>query len=403
MNPAMNPATQLSEQSRLPNVGTTIFAVMSQMAIRHGAINLSQGFPDFDCPARLRELVAEAMAAGHNQYAPMPGLPALREGIAGKVGELYAADVDMEAEITVTSGATEALFVAIQTVVRPGDEAIVFDPAYDSYAPAVQAAGGSCTHLPLKAPDYRIDFDALADAMGPKTRLVIVNSPHNPTGSAFTREDLEQLERAVQNSNAFVLSDEVYEHIVFDGLEHQSLLRSEALRARSFVVSSFGKTYHTTGWKVGYCIAPPQMTREFRKIHQYVTFSISTPMQHALAEFMTDPSFHLQLPAFYQEKRDHFRRQLEGSAWRPLPCRGTYFQLLDYSDISDRPDTDMAEWLTTEVGVGAIPVSVFYPDGRDERILRFCFAKDDATLDAAAEKLRAVADGEFPATRGAGQ
>lgn len=386
----MNPATNLAGQSRLPNVTTTIFAVMSQMAARFGAINLSQGFPDFECPARLRELVAEAMAAGHNQYAPMPGLPALRERIADKVGDLYGARVDLDEEVTVTSGATEALFVAIQTVVRPGDEVIVFDPAYDSYEPAVQLAGGRCIHLPLTAPDYSIDFNALSDAVGPRTRLIVINSPHNPTGSAISAGDLERLEQVTADSDAFLLSDEVYEHIIFDGMAHQSLLRSEALRSRSFVVSSFGKTYHTTGWKVGYCIAPPQMTKEFRKIHQYVTFSISTPMQHAIASFMVDPSFHLELPDFYQKKRDHFQRALANSAWSLLPCRGTYFQLMDYRAISDLPDTEMAEWLTREAGVACIPVSVFHDDRRDERILRFCFAKDDQTLDAAAEKLRAV-------------
>ncbi|MEX2499236.1 MAG: methionine aminotransferase [Wenzhouxiangellaceae bacterium] len=395
----MNPADNLAGQSRLPDVKTTIFAVMSQMAMRHGAINLSQGFPDFQCPARLRELVAEAMAAGHNQYAPMPGLALLRERIVEKLGNLYGAQVNMDEEITVTSGATEALFVAIQTVVRPGDEVIVFDPAYDSYAPAVQLAGGRCIHLPLTAPDYAIDFDALADAIGPKTRLIVVNSPHNPTGSAFSADDLEKLERVTADSAAFLLSDEVYEHIIFDGLEHQSLLRSAALRARSFVVSSFGKTYHTTGWKIGYCVAPPQMTAEFRKIHQYVTFSISTPVQHAIAAFMADPSFHLELPDFYQQKRDHFRRAVENSAWELLPCRGTYFQLMGYREISDLADTAMAEWLTQEVGVGCIPVSVFNADGRDQRILRFCFAKDDATLDAAAEKLRAVDADRVPARR----
>lgn len=386
----MNPAVRLAGQSRLPNVKTTIFAVMSQMAARHGAMNLSQGFPDFECPARLRELVAEAMAAGHNQYAPMPGLPVLRERVAGKVADLYAANVDPDAEITVTSGATEALFVAIQTVVRPGDEVIVFDPAYDSYQPAVELAGGRCVHLPLSAPDYTIDFDALAAAIGPETRLIIVNSPHNPSGAALKSSDLERLEQVVAESDAFVLSDEVYEHIVFDGLAHQSLLRSEALRARSFVVSSFGKTYHTTGWKVGYCIAPNTMTAEFRKIHQYVTFSISTPMQHAIAQFMAESMFHLELPDFYQAKRDHFRNALRDTAWDLLPCRGTYFQLLGYRRIGDLPDTEMAEWLTREAGVAGIPVSVFNADGKDERILRFCFAKNDDTLDAAAVKLRAV-------------
>lgn len=386
----MNPSRHLAEQSKLPGVKTTIFAVMSQMAAKHGAINLSQGFPDFQCPQRLRELVAEAMAAGHNQYAPMPGLPTLRERIAEKVADLYGARVDADGEITITSGATEALFVAIQTVVRPGDEVIVFDPAYDSYEPAVELAGGRCIHLSLEAPDYRIDFDSLAAATGPKTRLIVLNSPHNPSGAALTPEDLKRLADVVGPSDALLLSDEVYEHIVFDGLEHQSLLRNETLRARSFVVSSFGKTYHTTGWKIGYCVAPAGMTAEFRKIHQYVTFAISTPMQHAIASFMEDPTFHLELPAFYQRKRDHFRRALEGSRWKILPCQGTYFQLLGHRAIADRPDTEMAEWLTREVGVGAIPVSVFHADGRDERILRFCFAKDDETLDRAAERLRAL-------------
>ncbi|MFU8877164.1 MAG: pyridoxal phosphate-dependent aminotransferase [Wenzhouxiangellaceae bacterium] len=386
----MNPASHLAAQSRLPNVKTTIFAVMSQMAAEHDAINLSQGFPDFECPERLRELVAEAMAAGHNQYAPMPGVPLLRRRIAEKVAALYGAEIDIDREVTVTSGATEALFVAIQTVVRPGDEVIVFDPAYDSYEPAVELAGGRCIHLPLEAPDYRIDFDRLADAVGDKTRLIVVNSPHNPTGAALEPEDLDQLERVVESSGAFLLSDEVYEHIIFDGREHQSLLRREALRERAFVVSSFGKTYHTTGWKIGYCIAPPGMTAEFRKIHQYVTFAISTPMQHGIANFMADPSFHLELPAFYQQKRDHFRAALQNSNWQLLPCRGTYFQLAGYSRISDRPDTEMAQWLTREVGVGTIPVSVFHADGRDERVLRFCFAKDDRTLDAATERLAAL-------------
>ncbi|MDT8408492.1 MAG: methionine aminotransferase [Wenzhouxiangellaceae bacterium] len=392
----MKPAENLAKQSKLPRVKTTIFAVMSQMAARFDAINLSQGFPDFECPEALRAGVAEAMAAGHNQYAPMPGLPLLRQRIAEKALDLYGAVVDMDSEITVTSGATESLFVAIQTVVRPGDEVIVFDPAYDAYEPAVELAGGRCIHLPLAPPDYRIDFDALGDAIGPRTRLVVVNSPHNPTGSALTPEDLQRLAAVVEDSDAYLLSDEVYEHIIFDGRQHQSLLRLEALRARSFVVSSFGKTYHTTGWKVGYCIAPPSMTAEFRKVHQYVTFSVSTPMQHAIAEFMSEPSFHLQLPDFYQKKRDHFRHAIDGSAWQLLPCAGTYFQLLDYSAISPRPDVEMAEWLVEHAGVAAIPVSVFYaqdaPDAgktaRERRILRFCFAKDNATLDAAAERLR---------------
>ena len=377
----------LSSESRLPEVKTTIFTVMSQLAARHGAINLSQGFPDFECPAGLRQHVAEAMAAGHNQYAPMAGILPLRERIAEKALAMYGASIDPEQEITVTAGATEALFVAIQSVVRPGDEVIVFDPAYDSYEPAVRLAGGRCIHLPLKAPDYRIDFEGLAATINDRTRLIVVNSPHNPTGATLEAEDLDALERVLEHSRARLLSDEVYEHIVFDGRVHQSALRSPALRSRSFVVSSFGKTYHTTGWKVGYCIAPPDMSAEFRKIHQYVTFSVATPMQHAIAAFMADPTFHLELPNFYQAKRDHFRAALEGSKWTLLPCRGTYFQLLGYGDFDDRPDVEMADWLTREHGVASIPISVFHADRDDRRILRFCFAKDDATLDAAAERL----------------
>jgi methionine aminotransferase len=375
-------------QSKLPDVKTTIFTVMSQLAARHSALNLSQGYPDFECPPRLRELVHQAMSAGHNQYAPMPGIPLLRQRIADKIASMYGAEVDPDGEITVTSGATEALFVAIQALVRPGDEVIVFDPAYDSYEPAVRLAGGHCIHLPLHAPDYRIDFDRLAQSINARTRLVVVNSPHNPTGAVLSAHDLARLETVLDSTAAFLLSDEVYEHIVFDGEAHQSVLRSAALRPRSLVVSSFGKTYHTTGWKVGYCIAPPALSAEFRKIHQYVTFSISTPMQHAIAAFMEDPSFHLGLPAFYQAKRDHFRQALAGSSWTLLPCQGTYFQLLGYRAIDDRPDVEMAEWLTVEAGVASIPVSVFHADRRDERILRFCFAKDDGTLDAATECLR---------------
>jgi len=383
----MNSLPDPRAQSKLPDVKTTIFTIMSQLAARHGALNLSQGFPDFACPARLRELVSEAMSAGHNQYAPMPGIPLLRQRIAEKVAAMYGARLDPETEITVTAGATEALFVAIQALVRPGDEVIVFDPAYDSYQPAVQLAGGRCIHLPLHAPDYRIDFDRLEHAIGARTRLVVINSPHNPTGGVLSSADLARLEAVLEPTPAYLLSDEVYEHIVFDGQQHQSAVSSKRLRERSLVVSSFGKTYHTTGWKVGYCIAPPALSAEFRKIHQYVTFSISTPMQYAIASFMEDCSFHLELPAFYQAKRDHFRRALEGSNWKLLPCRGTYFQLLGYSDIDNRTDVEMAEWLTREIGVAAIPISVFHADRRDERILRFCFAKDDATLDAATERL----------------
>lgn len=376
--------------SKLPDVGTTIFAVMSQKAHQSGALNLAQGFPDFECPEALRRKVEEAMAAGHNQYAPMPGLPQLRERIAEKVAALYGAEIDPDRGITVTCGATEALFTAIQATVRPGDEVIVFDPAYDSYEPAVRLAGGTCIHLPLTAPDYTIDFDRLAAALSARTRLVVINSPHNPTGAVLSAADLDRLAVLLRDSGCYLLSDEVYEHIVFDGTMHASVLAHPELRERSFAVSSFGKTYHTTGWKIGYCVAPRALTAEFRKVHQFVTFAVSTPMQHAIADFMADPSFHLELPAFYQARRDRFRAGLEGSAWGLLPCPGTYFQLLDYGAISDRPDTEMADWLIEEAGVASIPVSVFHADRRDDRVLRFCFAKSDATLDAAIERLAGI-------------
>jgi len=376
--------------SKLPDVGTTIFAVMSQKAHQSGALNLAQGFPDFECPEALRRKVEEAMAAGHNQYAPMPGLPQLRERIAEKVAALYGAEIDPDRGITVTCGATEALFTAIQATVRPGDEVIVFDPAYDSYEPAVRLAGGTCIHLPLTAPDYTIDFDRLAAALSARTRLVVINSPHNPTGAVLSAADLDRLAVLLRDSGCYLLSDEVYEHIVFDGTMHASVLAHPELRERSFAVSSFGKTYHTTGWKIGYCVAPRALTAEFRKVHQFVTFAVSTPMQHAIADFMADPSFHLELPAFYQARRDRFRAGLEGSAWGLLPCPGTYFQLLDYSAISDRSDTEMADWLIEEAGVASIPVSVFHADRRDDRVLRFCFAKSDATLDAAIERLAGI-------------
>ena len=377
-------------ESKLPEVKTTIFTVMSQLAMEHGAINLSQGFPDFSPPQQLVDLVADAMRRGLNQYSPMTGIPALRERIADKMQAMYGAPTDADSEVTVTSGATEALFVAIQAVVRPGDEVILFDPAYDSYEPAVRLAGGRCIRLPLLPPDYGIDFDRLAAALGPRTRLVVVNSPHNPTGSVLRSDDLDRLAQLLRSHDTFVLSDEVYEHIVFDGVAHASFLGHPELRQRSFVVSSFGKTYHNTGWKVGYCVAPPALSTEFRKVHQYVTFCTSTPMQHALAAFMADPAHYLALPEFYQRKRDHFRAGVEGSAWELLPCGGTYFQLLGYRNITDEPDTAFAERLTREIGVAAIPVSVFYADRRDEKVLRFCFAKDEATLDRATAILRGV-------------
>ncbi|MCC5868270.1 MAG: methionine aminotransferase [Gammaproteobacteria bacterium] len=377
--------------SKLPEVGTTIFTVMSQLAAEHGALNLSQGFPDFDGPEALRERVTHYLNHGHNQYAPMTGVASLRAAIAEKNLALYGHRLDPDTEVTVTSGATEALFCAIHAVVRPGDEVIIFDPAYDSYEPAVALAQGRCIRLPLLRPHYRPDWNAVADALGAKTRLIILNSPHNPTGSILTAEDLDALELLLADHDALLLSDEVYEHIIFDGAEHQSLLRRPALAARAFVVSSFGKTYHVTGWKIGYCVAPAALSAELRKVHQYVTFTSITPVQLALADFLAaHPEHHLNLPAFYQRKRDRFCSLLEDSRFRFQPAAGTYFQLLDYSSISDEPDVGLARRLTIDHGIASIPVSVFYRDPPGDQVLRFCFAKDDATLVAAAQSLRAL-------------
>lgn len=374
--------------SKLPKVGTTIFTVMSQLANEAGAINLSQGFPDFDGPEFLRERVAHYIQNGANQYAPMTGVPALREAIAGKTQSLYGRTVCADSEITVTSGATEALFAAIAAVVRQGDEVIVFDPAYDSYEPAIELNGGRAVHLPLPPPAFNIDFEQLKAAITPNTRMIIVNSPHNPTGAVLSADDLEALAELVRDTDILLLSDEVYEHIAFDGAPHQSLLRHDELAARSFVVSSFGKTFHTTGWKVGYCVAPAPLSAEFRKVHQYLTFSTVTPVQLALADMLQQHSEHyLELPAFYQQKRDFFCEQMQGSRFTFTKATGTYFQLMDYSAISDLPDTEFCRWLIKEAGVAAIPISVFSEAPMDTRLVRFCFAKDDDTLKAAAEAL----------------
>lgn len=380
-----------SIESKLPKVGTTIFTVMSQMAAEHGALNLSQGFPDFDGPEGLRARVSHYMNAGNNQYAPMPGVPSLRRAIADKARQYYGRRVDPDAEVTVTSGATEALLCAIHAVLRPGEEVIVFDPAYDSYEPAVELAGGRCVHLPLAPPDFRPDWEAVARAITPQTRMILLNSPQNPTGGILTSDDLDALAEIVRGTDILLLSDEVYEHIVFDGAVHQSLLRRPELAARAFVVFSFGKTYHTTGWKVGYCIAPPPLTAEFRKVHQYVTFSVNTPVQMAIADFMTaHPEHHEELPAFYQEKRDRFCKLMVPSRFTFTPAGGTYFQLMDYSAISDEDDMTMARRLTMEHGVAAIPLSPFCAASPAERLLRFCFAKDEETLVDAADRLCAV-------------
>lgn len=380
--------------SKLPNVGTTIFTTMSQLAAQTGAINLSQGFPDFDGPPALLEAVGRHVAQGHNQYAPMTGLPALREQVALKVERLYGRRVCPDQEVSVAPGATQAIFCAIQALVGTGDEVIIFDPCYDSYEPSVLLAGGRCVRLPLTRPGFAIDWSRLAAALGPRTRMVILNTPHNPSGSVLTRADLERLAELLRpHPQVLLLSDEVYEHLVFDGQAHASVLAHEELYRRALVVSSFGKTYHVTGWKTGYLVAPPALTAEWRRVHQYVSFTAVTPLQFALAEFMAAHPEHLsELPAFYQAKRDLFCERLAGSRFRFEPSAGTYFQLADYSAI--RPDLDdvaMARWLTEAHGVACIPISVFYEQPpADLRLVRFCFAKREQTLEAACARLCAV-------------
>ena len=380
--------------SKLPRVGTTIFTVMSRLAAEHGAINLSQGFPDFEPPARLTELADHHMrqrGGAGNQYAPMTGLPSLREAIAAKVAEYYGCHANSDSDITVASGGTEALYCAIQAIVRAGDEVILLDPAYDSYEPAITLAGGRAMHVPLQRPGFGIDWQRLSDAITPRTRLLILNFPHNPSGATLESADLAQIAELLRGTGIFVLSDEVYEHMLFDGRRHESLLRHAELAARSFVVSSFGKTYHATGWKIGYCVAPAALTHEFRKVHQFVQFVVATPLQAAIADFMREcPGHSRELPAFYQAKRDHFARLLGETRFRFESAHSTYFQLADYSAVSDLPDTEFARLLTTQHGVAAIPISVFSEDdaAKNERIVRFCFAKHEATLDAAAAKLR---------------
>ncbi|WP_439886150.1 pyridoxal phosphate-dependent aminotransferase [Pseudomonas sp. MBLB4123] len=379
--------------SKLPNVGTTIFTRMSQLAAETGALNLSQGFPDFDGPQALRDAVARHIAAGHNQYAPLAGLPALRQQVAAKIARSYGRTVDMDGEVTIAPGATQGIFCAIQTLIRPGDEAIVFDPCYDSYEPSVELAGGRCVHVPLALPDFAIDWQRLADALSPRTRLIVLNSPHNPSGGLISRADLDRLAALIRDRDIYLISDEVYEHLVFDGARHASVLAHEELYARAFVVSSFGKTYHVTGWKTGYVVAPPALTAELRKVHQYVSFCGVTPLQWALADYMAEHPEHVEeLPAFYQAKRDLFCDLLADSRFSFQRAPGTYFQLADYSAIrDDLDDVAMAEWLTREHGVATIPVSVFYQQPpKDLRLVRFCFAKREDTLRQAAEKLCAI-------------
>ena len=374
--------------SKLPDVGTTIFTVMSRLAEEHGAVNLGQGFPDFDPPKALLEALARHANAGKNQYAPMAGVLRLRQAIARHVAKAHGPRLDPETEITVTSGATEAIFDAIAAVVRPGDEVVVLDPAYDSYEPSVLLQGGRVVHVPLRLPDFSIDFDRLKHALCSRTRLVVLNFPHNPSGAVLTRTDLDALAELLRNESALVLSDEVYEHIVFDGREHESVLRHPELARRSVQVGSFGKTFHATGWKVGWAAAPAALTSELRKVHQFVTFSTSTPAQHAIADVLeADPSQVAELSGFYQRKRDRFRELIAGLPLRPFPVAGAYFQLVDYSAVGSMLDTEFARHLTTKIGVAAIPLSPFYAVPPDQKVVRFCFAKTEQTLELAAERL----------------
>lgn len=384
-------------RTRMPGVGTTIFTVMSQLATEHKAINLGQGFPDFDPDPLLLDEVNTAMREGHNQYPPMPGIPALREGIRKKVKTLYGHDYDSATEITVTSGASEALMMSILALVHPGDEVIVIEPFYDLYNPVISLAGATPVIVPMQAPDsnhptYRVDWQRVRDAVSPRTRALILNFPHNPTGINLDASDLDALECIVEETGIFLISDEVYEHVVFDGEEHQSLCRRKSLAERSVVISSFGKTYHVTGWKVGYCCAPAAITAEIRKLHQFNVFTVVAPMQYALARYMANPQRHLDLAGFYQTKRDHLHDGLAASRFKPVKSAGTFFLLADYQEISDMPEAEFAKWLTVEHGVGVIPVSAFYrdPAARDANhgLVRFCFAKREATLDAAIEKLQ---------------
>jgi methionine aminotransferase len=405
MTPARTPAIT----SRLPHVGTTIFSVMSALAAQHGAINLGQGFPDFDCDPQLLDAVNQAMRDGLNQYPPMPGVPQLREAVSAKMQSLYGRRYDPAAEITITAGATQAIITAVLALVHPGtsgpprelppegasppsggraaDEVIVLEPCYDSYGPNIELAGGRVVRVPLTPGSFRPDFDRIGAALTSRTRAIIINTPHNPSATCWTADDMAALAELLAPTDVFVISDEVYEHMVFDGVPHASVASNPVLAARSVVVSSFGKTYHVTGWKVGYVAAPAALMAEFRKVHQFNVFTVNTPVQHGLARYMADPAPYVQLPAFYQRKRDLFRAGLERTRLRPLTTAGSYFQCVDYSGLSDMPEADFCRWLTTEIGVAAIPLSAFYDKGFEQRIVRFCFAKKDETLNAALARL----------------
>ncbi|MEM7102053.1 MAG: methionine aminotransferase [Bacteroidota bacterium] len=377
-------------QSKLPAVGTTIFTVMSALANEHDAINLSQGFPNYHSDTNLLKLVSKAMERGHNQYAPMSGLPELKTEIANKIAFVYGKQVDPVSDVTVTAGATQALFTAIAAFVHPGDEVILIEPAYDSYRPSIEAFGGVPVTYELAAPDYQIDWEAFQKLITPKTRMIMINTPQNPSASTYSKSDMENLERVTNGTNIIVVSDEVYEHIIFDGEEHQSVFRFPDLYKRSLLVYSFGKTFHTTGWKIGYCVGPPELMEEFNKIHQFNVFAVNRPMQHALADYLKTPEHYLGLNEFFQKKRDFFTEALVQSRFKVIPSKGTYFQLADYSAISDEPDTEFAKRLTKDHGVAAIPVSVFYSSGRDEKVVRFCFAKTMDMLEQAGRLLSKV-------------
>lgn len=377
-------------QSRLPDISTSIFAIMSKMAADHGAINLSQGFPDFQVDPVVVDLIHKQMRAGHNQYAPMPGVPALRHVIAEVILKTYNYPVNPETEITISAGATEALYAAIAAFVHPGDEVIVFDPAYDSYNPAIRLNGGVPVHINLRYPNFSIDWEEVRARITSRTRVIMVNTPQNPSGAVLTEQDLKQLEDLAEEHDLIVLSDEVYERIIFDGIRHESVLHYPNLASRSVAVFSFGKTFHATGWKVGYAIAPEMLTREIRKTHQFITFSVNTPVQLALAEYMQTPAHYENLGSFFQQKRDYFLNGIKGSSFEPMPCHGSYFQSLSYKNISSLPDRQMAEELTIRHKVASIPVSVFYNDKTDNMLLRFCFAKSEQTLDRAMEILRRI-------------
>jgi len=377
--------------SRLPQVGTTIFTVMSALATEHQAVNLGQGFPDFACDPRLLDAVDAAMRAGHNQYPPMPGVPALRQAMADKVRALYGLEIDANTEITVTAGATQAILTAILAVVHPGDEVIVLEPCYDSYVPNIELAGGVVVRVPLTPGTFRPNFDAISAAITPRTRAILINSPHNPSGMVWSEAEMRRLEEILAPTDVLLISDEVYEHMVFDGQQHQSAARFPGLAGRAFIVSSFGKTYHVTGWKIGTVVAPTPLMAEFRKVHQFNVFTVNTPMQHALAAYMVDPAPYLQLSDFYAAKRDRFRAGLANTRFRLLPSQGTYFQCVDISTLAvperDLPEADFCQWLTREIGVAAIPLSAFYGDGFDQKVVRFCFAKKDETLDEGIRRL----------------